>query len=144
MQTREHALCIVQAKIVSHSRLFNPFLSLQGHDQSVNAIAWAPHSHCHICSAGDDSQALSLSLSRIHTYTHSLSHTHTRTHTHARLAGSPYPSTRNPQPSTLNPQPSTLNPQPSTLKQALIWDLQALPRPIEGTLLLLLYSRYRS
>ena len=24
----------------------------------MNAIAWAPHSHCHICSVGDDSQAL--------------------------------------------------------------------------------------
>lgn len=35
-----------------------PVASLQGHEQSVNAIAWAPHSHCHICSAGDDSQAL--------------------------------------------------------------------------------------
>lgn len=31
---------------------------LQGHEQSVNAIAWAPHSHCHICTAGDDAQAL--------------------------------------------------------------------------------------
>lgn len=25
---------------------------------SVNGIAWAPHSSCHICTAGDDNQAL--------------------------------------------------------------------------------------
>lgn len=25
---------------------------------SVNGIAWAPHSSCHICTAGDDHQAL--------------------------------------------------------------------------------------
>ena len=42
-----------KATIVTPARFF-----IQGHDQSVNAIAWAPHSHCHICSAGDDSQAL--------------------------------------------------------------------------------------
>jgi WD repeat-containing protein 68 len=35
-----------------------PVAELHGHDQSVNAIAWAPHSHCHICSAGDDAQVL--------------------------------------------------------------------------------------
>jgi WD repeat-containing protein 68 len=35
-----------------------PVAELRGHEESVNAIAWAPHSHCHICSAGDDSQAL--------------------------------------------------------------------------------------
>mmetsp|Transcript_24825 Transcript_24825/g.49589 ORF Transcript_24825/g.49589 Transcript_24825/m.49589 type:complete len:335 (-) Transcript_24825:179-1183(-) len=35
-----------------------PVAELQGHEQSVNAIAWAPHSHCHICTAGDDAQAL--------------------------------------------------------------------------------------
>jgi WD repeat-containing protein 68 len=35
-----------------------PVAELRGHDQGVNAMAWAPHSHCHICSAGDDSQAL--------------------------------------------------------------------------------------
>lgn len=33
-----------------------PVAELHGHDQSVNALAWAPHSHCHICSAGDDAQ----------------------------------------------------------------------------------------
>lgn len=35
-----------------------PVADLSGHEAGVNAIAWAPHSHCHICTAGDDSQAL--------------------------------------------------------------------------------------
>ncbi|KAK2989022.1 hypothetical protein RJ640_027933 [Escallonia rubra] len=35
-----------------------PVVELQRHQASVNAIAWAPHSSCHICTAGDDSQAL--------------------------------------------------------------------------------------
>mmetsp|Transcript_33669 Transcript_33669/g.68899 ORF Transcript_33669/g.68899 Transcript_33669/m.68899 type:complete len:345 (+) Transcript_33669:142-1176(+) len=30
----------------------------KGHTGSVNAVAWAPHSSCHICTAGDDAQAL--------------------------------------------------------------------------------------
>ena len=29
----------------------------------MNALAWAPHSSCHICTAGDDSQALIWDLS---------------------------------------------------------------------------------
>lgn len=35
-----------------------PVSELQRHQACVNAIAWAPHSACHICSAGDDSQVL--------------------------------------------------------------------------------------
>ncbi|KAJ3195539.1 ddb1 and cul4 associated factor 7 [Irineochytrium annulatum] len=35
-----------------------PVTELQGHNANVNAIQWAPHSSGHICSAGDDSQAL--------------------------------------------------------------------------------------
>jgi len=35
-----------------------PVAELQGHSQCVNSIAWAPHSSCHICTGGDDSQAL--------------------------------------------------------------------------------------
>ena len=35
-----------------------PVAELERHRSSVNAIAWAPQSCCHICSAGDDSQAL--------------------------------------------------------------------------------------
>ena len=32
---------------------------------SVNAVAWAPHSSCHICTAGDDSQALIWDLTQM-------------------------------------------------------------------------------
>lgn len=35
-----------------------PVAELTGHTQSVNTIAWAPHSSCHLCTGGDDSQAL--------------------------------------------------------------------------------------
>jgi len=35
-----------------------PAAVLEGHSQCVNALAWAPHSSCHICTAGDDNQAL--------------------------------------------------------------------------------------
>ncbi|KAJ6729721.1 WD REPEAT CONTAINING PROTEIN [Salix viminalis] len=40
-----------------------PVVELQRHHGSVNAVAWAPHSSCHICTAGDDSQALIWDLS---------------------------------------------------------------------------------
>ena len=33
------------------------------HNASVNAIAWAPHSACHVCTCGDDRQALIWDLS---------------------------------------------------------------------------------
>jgi len=36
---------------------------LGGHTGCVNANAWAPHSSCHICTAGEDSQALIWDLS---------------------------------------------------------------------------------
>eukprot|EP00698_Gefionella_okellyi_P005826 TRINITY_DN15264_c0_g1_i1.p1 TRINITY_DN15264_c0_g1~~TRINITY_DN15264_c0_g1_i1.p1 ORF type:complete len:327 (+),score=40.85 TRINITY_DN15264_c0_g1_i1:40-1020(+) len=35
-----------------------PVAELSGHSLNVNAIAWAPHSSCHICTAADDYQAL--------------------------------------------------------------------------------------
>jgi len=35
-----------------------PVAELGGHSGCINAIGWAPHSSCHICSAGEDSQAL--------------------------------------------------------------------------------------
>lgn len=35
-----------------------PVAELQRHQASVNAVAWAPHSSQHLCSAGDDGQAL--------------------------------------------------------------------------------------
>ena len=40
-----------------------PVAELGGHAGCVNATAWAPHSSCHICTAGDDSQALIWDLS---------------------------------------------------------------------------------
>ena len=42
-----------------------PVAELQRHQAPVNALAWAPHSTCHICTAGDDSQALIWDLSSI-------------------------------------------------------------------------------
>jgi WD repeat-containing protein 68 len=35
-----------------------PVAMLGGHAGYVNAVAWAPHSSCHICTAADDKQAL--------------------------------------------------------------------------------------
>ncbi|KAL4423317.1 hypothetical protein ABPG77_006112 [Micractinium sp. CCAP 211/92] len=35
-----------------------PVAELQRHQASVNALCWAPHSAAHLCSAGDDCQAL--------------------------------------------------------------------------------------
>jgi len=35
-----------------------PVAELGGHTANVNATAWAPHSFSHICTGGDDSQAL--------------------------------------------------------------------------------------
>lgn len=40
-----------------------PVEELQRHSAPVNTLAWAPHSSCHICTAGDDSQALIWDLS---------------------------------------------------------------------------------
>jgi len=40
-----------------------PAAELQGHSTCINALAWAPHSSCHIATAGDDSQALIWDLS---------------------------------------------------------------------------------
>eukprot|EP00850_Spirogloea_muscicola_P001644 SM000006S19409 [mRNA] locus=s6:579844:582255:- [translate_table: standard] len=39
--------------------------SIQRHQACVNAVAWAPHSSCHICTAGDDAQALIWDLSTL-------------------------------------------------------------------------------
>ncbi|CAJ0939853.1 unnamed protein product, partial [Mesorhabditis belari] len=35
-----------------------PVARLRNHRAPVNGISWAPHSSCHLCTAGDDSQAL--------------------------------------------------------------------------------------
>lgn len=42
-----------------------PVSKLGGHSAAVSAVAWAPHSSCHICSAGDDTQALIWSLASL-------------------------------------------------------------------------------
>jgi WD repeat-containing protein 68 len=42
-----------------------PVAELGGHLGCVNATAWAPHSRSHICTAGDDSQALIWDLSSV-------------------------------------------------------------------------------
>lgn len=36
---------------------------VQRHQACVNSVAWAPHSSFHVCTAGDDSQALIWDLS---------------------------------------------------------------------------------
>eukprot|EP01113_Clastostelium_recurvatum_P045757 TRINITY_DN7912_c0_g1_i1.p1 TRINITY_DN7912_c0_g1~~TRINITY_DN7912_c0_g1_i1.p1 ORF type:complete len:327 (+),score=82.95 TRINITY_DN7912_c0_g1_i1:126-1106(+) len=42
-----------------------PAAELQGHGAALNSLAWAPHSSCHICTAGDDRQALIWDLSNM-------------------------------------------------------------------------------
>lgn len=42
-----------------------PAAELAGHHVCVNGIAWAPHSSCHICTAGEDKQALIWDLSAL-------------------------------------------------------------------------------
>ena len=41
-----------------------PVTKLFGHQSNVNSLAWAPHSPSHICTAGDDCQALIWDLRR--------------------------------------------------------------------------------
>jgi len=48
---------------VDSRRTTTPVVELGGHGACLNATAWAPHSHCHICTAGDDKQALIWDLS---------------------------------------------------------------------------------
>jgi WD repeat-containing protein 68 len=42
-----------------------PVAELFGHTQNVNTLAWAPHSSCHLCTAGDDRQALLWDLTQM-------------------------------------------------------------------------------
>ena len=42
-----------------------PVTELAAHAAAVNGVQWAPHSSCHICTGGDDSQALIWDLSPI-------------------------------------------------------------------------------
>eukprot|EP00163_Fabomonas_tropica_P021482 TRINITY_DN3753_c0_g1_i1.p1 TRINITY_DN3753_c0_g1~~TRINITY_DN3753_c0_g1_i1.p1 ORF type:complete len:292 (-),score=47.17 TRINITY_DN3753_c0_g1_i1:358-1233(-) len=42
-----------------------PVAELDGHSGCLNGIAWAPHSSCHLCTGGDDAQALIWDLSSL-------------------------------------------------------------------------------
>lgn len=42
-----------------------PVAELARHAGAANALAWAPHSSCHMCTAGDDAQALIWDLSAL-------------------------------------------------------------------------------
>jgi WD repeat-containing protein 68 len=42
-----------------------PVAWLRGHTACVNSMAWAPHSSCHVCTAGDDRQALIWDVSHL-------------------------------------------------------------------------------
>lgn len=42
-----------------------PIAELQRHQAPVNSLSWAPHSSAHICTAGDDSQALIWDMSTL-------------------------------------------------------------------------------
>lgn len=42
-----------------------PVAELDRHQGPVNSLTWAPHSSCHICTAGDDSLALIWDLSAV-------------------------------------------------------------------------------
>mmetsp|Transcript_15511 Transcript_15511/g.27561 ORF Transcript_15511/g.27561 Transcript_15511/m.27561 type:complete len:331 (+) Transcript_15511:336-1328(+) len=44
--------------ILDRRRPLKPYAELIGHQGAVNAVAWAPHSQCHVCSVAEDSQAL--------------------------------------------------------------------------------------
>ena len=60
-----------------------PVAVLGAHSACVNAVAWAPHSSCHICTAGDDNQALIWDLAQLGQKP--ISGTHARdARTHAR------------------------------------------------------------
>ncbi|KAI3409154.1 WD_REPEATS_REGION domain-containing protein [Psidium guajava] len=53
----------VDTQLIAHDKEVYDIAWGGRHQASVNAIAWAPHSSCHICTAGDDSQALIWDLS---------------------------------------------------------------------------------
>ena len=61
-QTTHNLACISmdssKVVILDIRRPSQPVATLEGHRAGVNSIAWAPHSPCHICTAGDDRQAL--------------------------------------------------------------------------------------
>eukprot|EP01105_Mastigella_eilhardi_P002557 TRINITY_DN1319_c0_g3_i1.p1 TRINITY_DN1319_c0_g3~~TRINITY_DN1319_c0_g3_i1.p1 ORF type:complete len:349 (+),score=97.67 TRINITY_DN1319_c0_g3_i1:46-1047(+) len=42
-----------------------PVAELQGHTGTVNSLSWAPHSSCHLCTGGEDKQALIWDISSL-------------------------------------------------------------------------------
>ena len=57
------ALCACRVVVLDIRFPTLPVAELSRHQACVNAVAWAPHSSCHICTAGDDRQALIWDLS---------------------------------------------------------------------------------
>ena len=57
-QAPERQAGLLQAVILDIRFPTLPVAELQRHQAPVNALAWAPHSSCHICTAGEDAQAL--------------------------------------------------------------------------------------
>ncbi|CAI4223436.1 unnamed protein product [Auanema sp. JU1783] len=55
----------VEVVIIDIRQPCHPLSKLKNHNGAVNGIAWAPHSAHHICTAGDDSQALIWDISGI-------------------------------------------------------------------------------
>lgn len=53
-----------QTQILDTRYPSHPIMELSGHSCPVNCLSWAPHSACHICTAGDDSKALIWNLAR--------------------------------------------------------------------------------
>jgi hypothetical protein len=43
---------VVDADVLLNRMPSMPAAELQGHNACLNALAWAPHSSCHICTAG--------------------------------------------------------------------------------------------
>eukprot|EP00011_Vannellida_sp_DIVA3-517-6-12_P014096 CAMPEP_0114612354 /NCGR_PEP_ID=MMETSP0168-20121206/4579_1 /TAXON_ID=95228 ORGANISM="Vannella sp., Strain DIVA3 517/6/12" /NCGR_SAMPLE_ID=MMETSP0168 /ASSEMBLY_ACC=CAM_ASM_000044 /LENGTH=322 /DNA_ID=CAMNT_0001823337 /DNA_START=173 /DNA_END=1138 /DNA_ORIENTATION=- len=61
-------VCMDSAKAVVLDRRVPSLPAAEIHGQlsgGVNSLAWAPHSSCHLCTAGDDRQALIWDLSRL-------------------------------------------------------------------------------
>lgn len=54
-----------QTFIIDIRQPSKPVSTLNNHQACVNALAWAPHSSCHICTAGDDKQTLIWDLQKM-------------------------------------------------------------------------------
>lgn len=53
-----------QTIIIDSRSPTKPVFELNGHSSPVNCVSWAPHSACHICTAGDDYKSLIWNLAR--------------------------------------------------------------------------------